>query len=188
MLDNSQFKSLLFQGKLELLTGGSVGSMKVTVLDKENQLVCHLDNDDALLGSYPIDSGMIIYVRWTYNMICVGVSVCVHIMISVYEVIQLSTAKISVFLKNASLLVCKTLFLHSLTVECMRVCRRSCADMFTDVLYTVNMYVLFLCKAFWAKSCYGHCAIEMLCIIIMSDLTCIRWTIDTCHITDTCYC
>ena len=63
MLDNSQFKSLLFQGKLELLTGGSVGSMKVTVLDKENQLVCHLDNDDALLGSYPIDSGMIIYVR-----------------------------------------------------------------------------------------------------------------------------
>ena len=91
----------LFQAKLELLTGGSVGSMKVTVLDKENQLVCNLDNNDALLGSYPIDSGMIIHVcEMNINCVCIHLSVCLsaciclYMMISVCEAIQLSMVRI----------------------------------------------------------------------------------------------
>ena len=75
----------LFQAKLELLTGGSVGSMKVTVLDKENQLVCNLDNNDALLGSYPIDSGMIIHVcEMNINCVCIHLSVCLSACICLY--------------------------------------------------------------------------------------------------------
>lgn len=58
------------KGKLELLTGGSAGSMKLTVFDKENKLVCALDNNDALLGSYPIDSGMRIYAE--DKQLCAG--------------------------------------------------------------------------------------------------------------------
>ncbi|KAL8592604.1 hypothetical protein ACOMHN_026534 [Nucella lapillus] len=49
--------------KLELVTGGSAGSMNLTVFDKDNKLVCSLDNNDALLGSYPIDSGMRIHAE-----------------------------------------------------------------------------------------------------------------------------
>ena len=70
-----------------------------------------------------------------------------------------------IFLKNLSLLVCKTPFLHSLTVGWMCACRGSGVNMITDVLYSVNIYILFLCKALWATSCYGHCAMEVLCII-----------------------
>ena len=72
-----------------------------------------------------------------------------------------------IFLKNASLLVCETPFLQSLTIGCTCVCRGGGVNMITDVLCSVNMYILFLCKALWAKSCYGHCAIEVLCIIII---------------------
>lgn len=50
------------KGKLELVTGGSAATMKLSVYNKDNQLVCDVDNDDALLGSYPIDSGMRIHV------------------------------------------------------------------------------------------------------------------------------
>ena len=35
------------------------------------------------------------------------------------------------------------------------------------VMYSVNLYKLCVCKALWAKSCYGHCAIEVLCITII---------------------
>ncbi|KAK7103366.1 tubulin-folding cofactor B-like [Littorina saxatilis] len=58
------------KGKLELVTGGSARSMKLFAYDKENKLVCALDNDDALLGSYPIDSGMILHVE--DKQLCAG--------------------------------------------------------------------------------------------------------------------
>lgn len=51
-----------FKGKLELITGGCATTMKLSAHDKDNKLVCDLDNEDALLGSYPIDSGMRIHV------------------------------------------------------------------------------------------------------------------------------
>lgn len=49
--------------KLVLLTGADVSSMKLELYNKENKLVCPLDNDGALLGSYPIEDGMRIHVN-----------------------------------------------------------------------------------------------------------------------------
>lgn len=51
------------KGKLELYTGTQAGSMTVKVFDKEDTLVCTLDNDNALLGSYHVDSGMRLHVE-----------------------------------------------------------------------------------------------------------------------------
>ena len=51
-----------FQSKLELITGGTAGNMKLSIFDKDNQHICNLSNDDALLGSYQIDSGMRLHV------------------------------------------------------------------------------------------------------------------------------
>lgn len=48
--------------KLELVTGASWTTMIIDVFNKENDLVCRLDNNDALLGSYPIDDGMRLHV------------------------------------------------------------------------------------------------------------------------------
>lgn len=50
------------KGKLELLTGGSCGTMKVELYDKNNKFVCSLNDDNALLGSFPIDDGMRLHV------------------------------------------------------------------------------------------------------------------------------
>ncbi|XP_068986178.1 tubulin-folding cofactor B [Bombus flavifrons] len=51
-----------FKGKLELLTGGNPTTMKIEVYDKNDKLICILDNGQRLLGSYPIDDGMRIHV------------------------------------------------------------------------------------------------------------------------------
>ena len=45
-----------------MITGASAGSMKLEVYNSKDKLVCTLDNNDALLGSYPIDDGMRIHV------------------------------------------------------------------------------------------------------------------------------
>ncbi|KAK3576773.1 hypothetical protein CHS0354_014587 [Potamilus streckersoni] len=50
------------KGKLELLTGSSAGNMKLEVYNKDNELICKLHNEEALLGSYPVDDGMRIHV------------------------------------------------------------------------------------------------------------------------------
>lgn len=57
-----------FKDKLELLTGGNSTTMTVEVYDKNNKLVCRLDEGQRLLGSYPIDDGMRIHV--TDNFSC----------------------------------------------------------------------------------------------------------------------
>ncbi|KAL6431905.1 hypothetical protein ACFW04_007379 [Cataglyphis niger] len=44
-----------FKGKLELLTGGNPATMTVEVYDKNDKLVCKLEEGQRLLGSYPID-------------------------------------------------------------------------------------------------------------------------------------
>ena len=40
--------------------------------------------------------------------------------------------------------------------------------MISDFLYSLHIYIPFLCKTVSAKSCYGHCAIEVLCINIIT--------------------
>ena len=44
-------------------------------------------------------------------------------------------------------------------MECMCGYREGGVNMVTDVLYSVNMYILFCVKRFELSSCYGHCAI-----------------------------
>ncbi|XP_076235334.1 tubulin-binding cofactor B [Calliopsis andreniformis] len=51
-----------FKGKLELVTGGNSATMTVEVYDKNDKLICKLDDGQRLLGSYPIDDGMRIHV------------------------------------------------------------------------------------------------------------------------------
>ncbi|KAG8230588.1 hypothetical protein J437_LFUL004501 [Ladona fulva] len=48
--------------KLELLTGGKSDTMKVEIYSKEDALVCSLEPNSALLGSFPIDDGMRMHV------------------------------------------------------------------------------------------------------------------------------
>lgn len=53
---------ILLQNKLELLTGGNPATMQLELFDIENKLICPLSNNDALLGSYPIEDGMRLHV------------------------------------------------------------------------------------------------------------------------------
>ena len=54
------------KGKLELITGGSCSDMQIEVYDDSSKSdsvkVCDLSDDFALLGSYPVDSGMRLHV------------------------------------------------------------------------------------------------------------------------------
>ena len=53
------------KGKLELITGAVTANMDISVYDKddESKLVCTLDDNSRLLGSYPVDSGMILFIK-----------------------------------------------------------------------------------------------------------------------------
>ena len=53
------------KGKLELITGAVTANMDISVYDKddESKLVCTLDDNNRLLGSYPVDSGMILFIK-----------------------------------------------------------------------------------------------------------------------------
>lgn len=51
-----------FKSKLEMITGGTANNMILQLLKRKGDLVCLLDNDNALLGSYPIENGMLIHV------------------------------------------------------------------------------------------------------------------------------
>ena len=50
---------------------------------------------------------------------------------------------------------------------CVR--RGSGVSMITDVLYSVNMYICFCIKRI--KSCYGHCAVEVLLLLLQRTNT-----------------
>ncbi|KAK3093722.1 hypothetical protein FSP39_019259 [Pinctada imbricata] len=50
------------KGKLELVTGSVAGNMRLEAYDAQNALVCKMEDDNALLGSFPVDDGMRIHV------------------------------------------------------------------------------------------------------------------------------
>ena len=54
--------TLCLKAKLELVTGAFCSSMIVEVYGTDDKFVCRLDNDDALVGSYPIDDGARLHV------------------------------------------------------------------------------------------------------------------------------
>lgn len=58
-----RYRSFIFKGKLELVTGGNLVTMTVEVYDKNDKLICKLEDGQRLLGSYPIDDGMRIHVK-----------------------------------------------------------------------------------------------------------------------------
>ncbi|KAL4720643.1 hypothetical protein ACJJTC_001809, partial [Scirpophaga incertulas] len=60
---------LEFKTKLELVTGGSAVTMKLKIYDSKNNFICDIDNDTALLGSYPIDDGTRIHVIDNFTLI-----------------------------------------------------------------------------------------------------------------------
>ena len=51
------------KGKLELITGASSLSMTISAFDKNDKKVCDLNDDAALFGSFPVDSGMRLHVE-----------------------------------------------------------------------------------------------------------------------------
>jgi len=54
------------KGKLELITGASSGTMSISAHDPDNDTkICDLSDNGALLGSYPVDSGMLLRVTDT---------------------------------------------------------------------------------------------------------------------------
>lgn len=57
------------------MTGSTAGNMKLEAYDRDNKLVCKLDDNNALLGSYPIDDGMIIHVSLCFRMLCISVAI-----------------------------------------------------------------------------------------------------------------
>ncbi|XP_071454463.1 tubulin-folding cofactor B [Hetaerina americana] len=50
------------KAKLELLTAGKSDSMKLEIYNKEDKLVCILQPNTAVLGSFPVDDGMRLHV------------------------------------------------------------------------------------------------------------------------------
>jgi len=44
------------------VTGAACNSMIIEVYNKEDKFICRLDNNDALIGSYPIDDGARLHV------------------------------------------------------------------------------------------------------------------------------
>ena len=66
------------RGKLEMITGGPHLDMRIEVFDDRSNAgtvkICDLSDDVALLGSYPVDSGMRLHVvdtsgSWALNAI-----------------------------------------------------------------------------------------------------------------------
>uniref|UniRef100_A0A0B7AQI6 CAP-Gly domain-containing protein n=1 Tax=Arion vulgaris TaxID=1028688 RepID=A0A0B7AQI6_9EUPU len=51
------------KSKLELITGAFAHTMKLSLYSAENKLISAIDNDEALLGSYHVDDGMIIHAE-----------------------------------------------------------------------------------------------------------------------------
>ena len=51
------------KAKLELVTGAFAQTMMLTVYGKDGKKICALDNDEALLGSYPVDDGMTLHAE-----------------------------------------------------------------------------------------------------------------------------
>lgn len=51
----------MLQSKLEILTGGSQSTMQLE-LYSGSKLICKIDNNESLLGSYPIEDGMRLHV------------------------------------------------------------------------------------------------------------------------------
>jgi len=55
-------KIIELKNKLELQTGCSAAHMKLEIYDKHDQVVCKLDDNEAIFGSFPVDDDMRLHV------------------------------------------------------------------------------------------------------------------------------
>ena len=55
-----------------MICGASSGAMTITVFDKDEKKVCTIDDDNAILGSFPVDDGMRLHVEDSSKTRCVG--------------------------------------------------------------------------------------------------------------------
>jgi len=51
------------KSKLEMISGGSALTMKITVFNKDDKMICKLEDNNALLGSYPVDDGCRLHIE-----------------------------------------------------------------------------------------------------------------------------
>ena len=51
------------KSKLEMITGGSASTMKISAFTKEDKFICKLEDNNALLGSHPIDDGCRLHIQ-----------------------------------------------------------------------------------------------------------------------------
>ncbi len=69
------------QGKLELVTGATASMMQLQLLDEDGKMICEVDNDSAMLDSYPVKNGYRIHVREEsinhHGVICCTVNVLI---------------------------------------------------------------------------------------------------------------
>jgi len=50
------------KGKLEMITGAAQGSQTLRLEDHTGQIICTMDNDEAMLGAYPVEDYMTLFV------------------------------------------------------------------------------------------------------------------------------
>jgi len=55
---------LALKGKLELITGALAGHMKLVLRTPEDRDICVLDNNDAMLGAYPVEDHLHLHVSF----------------------------------------------------------------------------------------------------------------------------
>ena len=60
------------KNKLEIITGFSAAEIKLRCLNKEKKLVCELDDDERMLGFYPIEDGYFLEVLGSKPIAGVG--------------------------------------------------------------------------------------------------------------------
>ena len=63
-------------------------TMEVQLLDKEGRLLCVLDNNDALLGAYPVDDNMRLHVCFICFLFRLEVQCDIYVIISFYCIIN----------------------------------------------------------------------------------------------------
>jgi len=87
---------MCLKAKLELVTGACCNSMIIEIYGKDDKFICRLDNDDALIGSYPVDDGARIHVIISINF---------HVFFSIPVLHLFSSHLILSFLTNERVLL-----------------------------------------------------------------------------------
>lgn len=56
------------KGKLEMILGAAAGFMDLQLKDHTGALICKMDDDDSMLGAYPVEDFLELYVSERANL------------------------------------------------------------------------------------------------------------------------